>query len=130
MRETIFYIDKSEVREGKLEDVKAAIAKLVAFLDSNVPRAISYGIHLNEDGTQMTVVQVHPDSASLEHHMRVGAPEFAKFKDLVKLKAIEVYGEPSQELLDQLVAKARTLGDGGVAVNKREAGFDRFQLSA
>jgi len=28
-------------------------------------------VYLNEDGTQMTVVHVHSDSASLEFHMRV-----------------------------------------------------------
>ncbi|MDZ5696338.1 hypothetical protein [Chelativorans sp. M5D2P16] len=127
---SIFYLDKSEIREGKLQEVKAAIADLVAFLDSNVPRAVSYGIYLDEGGTQMTVVQIHPDSASLEHHMKVGAPEFAKFKDLVKLQTIEVYGEPSRELLGRLTEKARMLGGDAIAVNGLEAGFERFRLAS
>ena len=129
MSDTIFYVDKSEVRTGKSEELQVAISHLVAFLDENAPRAISYGIYLNEGSTQMTVVQVHPDSASLEHHMKVGAPEFAKFKDLVKLQSIEVYGRPSKELLRRLTEKAQMLGNGEVAVNKLESGFERFQLA-
>ena len=79
MPEPIVYIDKSDVCEGKLDEVKAAISGLVDFINLNVPRAVTYRIYLNESGNQMTVVQIHPDSASLEFHMQIGAPEFAKF---------------------------------------------------
>ncbi|MCT7373870.1 hypothetical protein [Chelativorans salis] len=130
MSETIFYIDKSEVREGKLQQLKAAMGHLVAFLDENVPDAISYGIYLNEAEDQMTVIHAHPDSASLEHHMRIGAPEFAKFKDLVKLKSIQVYGRPSAKVRSLLDEKAKMLGDGGVAVFTLQSGFERFQAAA
>ena len=80
MSEPIVYIDRSDVREGKLGELKAAIEELVNFVESNEARAIAYSVYLNEDGSQMTVVQVHPDSASLEFHMEVAGPAFPKFK--------------------------------------------------
>lgn len=126
MSDPIIYVDKSKVRPGKIEQLKVAVDRLVAFLDSNVPRAISYGVYFDESETEMTVIHVHPDSASLEVHMRAGAPEFERFKDLVTLKAIEIYGGPSGELREQLSGKARMLGDGGVAVHTLRSGFSRF----
>jgi hypothetical protein len=122
----IVYIDRSEVREGKLDALKAAIGELVAFIAANVPRAISYGVYLDAAGTKMTVVQIQPDSAALEYHMKVRAPAFAKFKDLIRLTGIEVYGDPSDRLLNQLDEKARMLGGGGVTVSRLHDGFTRF----
>lgn len=126
MADPIVYIDRSEVREGKLEALKAAIDELVAFIEANVPRAISYGVHLDAAGRAMTVVQIQPDSAALEYHMRVGGPAFAKFRDLIRLTAIEVYGDPSPHLLQQLEDKARMLGGGTVSVQTLQGGFARF----
>ena len=126
MPQPIVYVDQSAIREGKFDHVKAAIGDLVAFIESNVPRALSYGIYLDERGSRMTVVQIHPDSASLEFHMEVGAPAFAKFRDLIRLSSIDVYGAPSDRLLAQLHEKARKLGDGTVAVHTLEAGFTRI----
>jgi hypothetical protein len=37
----------------------------------------------------MAVVQVQPDPAALEFHLKVGGPAFAKSRDLIRLTAIE-----------------------------------------
>jgi len=127
MSAPIIYIDKSSVREGKLSELKAAIRELVEFIESNVPRLIAYSVYLNADETQMTVVQTQPDSASLEFHMDVGGPAFAKFKDLIRLTSMEIYGEPSEGLRKRLLDKARMLGGGEeiITFHKRQAGFSR-----
>jgi hypothetical protein len=122
----IVYIDRSEVREGKLNAVKVAIGELTKFIEANVPRAISYGVYLDETGSKMTVLQIQPDSGALEFHMMVGAPAFAKFRDLITLTAIEVYGVPSDHLLSQLDEKARMLGGASITVHKLQSGFSRF----
>ena len=73
---------------------------------------------------KMTVAAVHPDSASLELHMNIGTPEFAKLAHLLTLTKIECYGQPSQKALGTWRTKAATLGDGGtVVVIGRFAGF-------
>jgi quinol monooxygenase YgiN len=73
MSEPIVYIDTSEIREGKLEELKTAINELVKFVEANEPRLIGYNVYLKEAGTRMTVIHVHPNSASLELHMKVAA---------------------------------------------------------
>lgn len=121
----IVYIDTSVIRDGKLEDLKVAMKGLAAFVESNVPQLISYGFFLDEHQTQMTVVAVHPDSASLEFHMDVGSAEFHKFADLIDLSRIEVYGRVSEAVLERLHQKAQMLGRGTVAVHECYAGFAR-----
>jgi hypothetical protein len=131
MSNAIIYIDTAEVRAGALEELKSAIKELVEFLDANVPRLIAYNVYLSDDGTRMTVVHIHPDSASLEYHMEVGGPAFRQFVELVTLSSIHVYGEPSEKALEQLHEKARFLGSGAVAVevDALQAGFTRLAVS-
>jgi hypothetical protein len=72
----------------------------------------------------MTVVAVHPDSASLELHLDIGGSEFRKVAHLLTLTTIECYGRPSERVMEQLRQKAAALGDGGTVVSvRRFAGF-------
>ena len=122
--EPIVYIDHSDIKDGKLEELKAGIRRLVDFLDAREPQLISYGFHIDEDAGRMTVVAVHPDSASLEFHVEIGGPEFRKLAEFISLTAIEVYGRPSEKALEQVRLKAAVLGDGGTVVSiGRFAGF-------
>ena len=125
MSQPIVYVDTSAIREGKLTELEAAMNSLAAFFEANVPQLISYAFHLDGERTQMTVVAVHPDSASLEFHMDVGAAEFRKFADLIDLVRIEVYGRVSDAVLKRVHQKAQMLGRGTVTVHDFYAGFAR-----
>jgi hypothetical protein len=74
----------------------------------------------------MSLLQIHPDSASLEFHLELGGPIFLKFKDLIQLLTIQIYGEPSENLLEQLHRKAQMLGNAKVTIHNLQAGFSRF----
>ncbi len=122
--EPIVYIDHSDIREGSLEELKAGVRRLVDFIDAREPQLVTYGFYIDEDAAKMTVVAVHPDSASLELHLDIGSAEFRKLAHLLTLTAIECYGRPSERALEQLRHKAATLGDGGTVVSiGRFAGF-------
>jgi hypothetical protein len=125
MAQPIVYIDVSAIRNGKLEEVTAAMKGLASFVEANVPQLISYGFFLNDDRTRMTVVGVHRDSASLQFHLDVGAGEFRKFGGLIDLLKIDVYGRVTEAVLRRLHQKARALGTGTVAVHEFYAGFSR-----
>ena len=122
--EPIVYIDHSDIRDGSLKELKAGIRRLVDFIDAREPQLITYGFYIDEDQAKMTVVAVHPDSASLELHMDIGGEEFRKLAHLITLTAIECYGRPSERALEQMRLKAAALGDGGAVVTiGRFAGF-------
>ncbi len=126
MSEPIVYVDKSEIREGKLEELKAAISELVRFVEAHEPQLVSYGFYLDEAGARMTVVAIHPDSASMEFHMKVAGPLFRRFAELIRLSAIEVYGPLDGALLSQLRQKAQMLGSGAVIAHRLQEGFARL----
>ena len=122
----LVYVDTSEIREGALEELRTAFEELVEFINSSVPRVIVYKVYLSDDGSQVTVVHIHPDSESLERHLEVGGPAFRGFVDLLTLSSIRVYGEPSDRVIRQLQDKAQLLGCTDVSVHAHHAGFDRF----
>ena len=126
MSEPVISLDTSLIRDGRLDELKEAVAELVEFVESNEPRPIVYEVYFDETGSRMTVVQVHPDSASMEYHMRVAGPAFSGFTELVTLSTLDVYGKPSEELLELLRRKVQTLGDATVKVHDLQAGFGRI----
>jgi hypothetical protein len=126
MSNLILYVDTSEVRAGALDTLKQGIGELAEFVETNEPRLIAYNVYFSNDGTTMTVVSVHPDCASLEHHMTVAGPLFRQFVELVTLSSIHIYGEPSEKALRQSQEKAQLLGQGAVVVESLFAGFTRL----
>ncbi len=64
--EPIVYIDHSDIREDSIDELKAGVQRLVDFIDAREPQLITYGFYIDEDAAELTVVAVHPDSASLE----------------------------------------------------------------
>jgi hypothetical protein len=126
MSEPIVYIDHSQIREGKLTEVMARVQELVDFVDTHEPQLVAYGFYIDEPGMRMTLVAIHPNSSSLELHMEIGGPAFRKYIELVDLRMIEVYGRPSDRVLEQLQQKVEMLGKNGtVVVHDRYAGFAR-----
>jgi quinol monooxygenase YgiN len=130
MAAPIVFVDSSEIHEGKLEELRAAVAELAAFVEANEPDPVSYQVYFSDDGRRMTVVQIHPDSASMERHMEIAAPIFTRFADLLTLRTVDVYGSPSHTVLDRLRSKAELLGTATVAVHDLQAGFTRFAVRA
>lgn len=124
MSELIISVDSSDVLEGKLEEVKSTFKELADFVETNEPLPLSY--HVYFDGGLVTVVQVHPNSASMEFHMEVGGPIFQKFAGLLNLSTLDIYGTPSEALLDRLRKKAQMLGPTTLNVHALHAGFTRF----
>ena len=47
MLQPIIYVDASAIRSGKLQQLGDAMKDLAAFVETNVPRLISYGFFLD-----------------------------------------------------------------------------------
>ncbi|GAA0584786.1 hypothetical protein ACFQH5_11435 [Halomonas salifodinae] len=118
----LVYVDTSRVRDGKLEALEAAMTHLAAFVESHVPRLLSYGFFLDQTRTRMTVVAIHPDADSLRFHLDEAGAEFRKFAELIELSRIDVYGQVSDAVLERLHNKARLLGSGTVSIHDHYAG--------
>ncbi|HEU4671498.1 MAG TPA: hypothetical protein VFS32_01215 [Candidatus Limnocylindrales bacterium] len=121
--EPLVYVDRSDIRPGRASELEDAARRLVEHVRSNPRRALSYGIYFSADRSAMTVVHVHPDSDSLDQLLALIAPVLAPFRDLLQLRSIDVYGSPSDAVLERLRAKVALLG-GAITVHRRVAGAD------
>ncbi|MGH9155210.1 MAG: hypothetical protein ACRD1K_05045 [Acidimicrobiales bacterium] len=125
----VVYIDRSDVHEDRWDELEAGIRVLVAFVQEHQPKMASYGFYLDEEAHQMTVVSVHPDSASLERHIDIGGPGFKKLAPFLALREIEVFGHLSERAAALVQQKAAVLGDGGVVTfHEQFVGFDRLNM--
>lgn len=77
----------------------------------------------------MTVVHVHPDSASLARHMEVAGKLFPKFAEFIQLESIDIYGRPTDDLVERLQRKADMLGSGAAKVHDFHVGVGRFSVA-
>jgi hypothetical protein len=128
MSEPVVSIDVSRIHQGRLEELKRAMKELVEFVDANETRPVLYSVYFNDDGSEMTVLQVHPDSASMEFHMDVAGSEFRGLSEFLTLLRIDIYGKASDRLLDLMRQKARMLGNATLVVHGQHAGLARLTV--
>ena len=128
MSEVLVSVDVSLIHDGKLEALKAAMRNLVDFVGANEPEPLAYHAYLDESSSRMTVFQIHPNPYSMERHMKVAGPAFPTFSELLTLLRIDIYGTPTDALLDLLRNKARMLGDAELTVHGLQAGFTRLDM--
>lgn len=125
----IIYVDRSEVAPGRLVELKRRIDELATFVQRNEPRLLAYEVYFDEPGDLMTVIHVHPDSASLASHFAIAGSMFGGFKELLQMRSIDVFGQPDDEVLRLIHTKAADLGGGSVTVHKNDSGFLRLPAS-
>jgi biotin carboxylase len=116
------FIATNRLKEGKLEEERKRVPGLCDFIEANEPRLIAFNEYVNEDGTEVTVVQIHPDADSMEFHMNVvrERAEQAYAETLDATTRIEVYGTPSEAVLEMLRQQA---GSGvSLTVRRRHLG--------
>lgn len=99
----LIHVFTYSIRAGKLEEARKRCAELVDFVETNEPRVIAFHLFLDESGSKLSVVQVHPDSASMEFHLQVNAKHFATAFDYLDAQINEqFYGSMSESLLAEL----------------------------
>ena len=104
MQEPLIFIATNRLKPGRLESERARVPGLVEFVEANEPRLISFNEYVNEAGDEVSVVQVHPDAASMEAHIGIVAERAraAYGETLDATVRIQVFGQPSEEMLTAL----------------------------
>jgi hypothetical protein len=123
MSQHVVFVGTYEIPDGKLDEWKAAIQDMTEFVRENEPRLLRFNSYANPEGTEATTIQVHPDSASLEHHLEVAGSRVRSGVQLVRVKRIELYGTPSAQVVEQLRHAAGISGDWPVIVKGHVQGF-------
>src|SRR6266852_6867700 len=97
-------IATNKLKTGKLEAERRRVPGLVDFIEANEPRLIAFNEYANDDGTEVAVVQVHPDAESMEFHIGIVAERAAQAYEetLDATVSIQVFGAPSDAVLAML----------------------------
>jgi biotin carboxylase len=102
------FIATNRLKPGKLAEKRKRVPGLVEFVSSNEPRLIAFNEYVNDDGTEVAVVQIHPDADSMAFHMEVIAERAAAaYAETVAATAsIQMLGTPSNAVLEMLERQA------------------------
>lgn len=93
------FVSHGRIKPGRLEDFKAYAVRFFPLVEEREPRILAFNTYLDEAGERYTSVQVHPDAASMEHHMKVMGEEIGATFEYVESAGVEVYGELSEAML-------------------------------
>jgi hypothetical protein len=90
----LIFIATSRLKPGKLEAERLRVPGLVDFIEAHEPRLIAFNEYVNEEGTEVGVVQVHPDTESFEFHMgAVRERPLARMKRLSTARQVSRFSE-------------------------------------
>jgi hypothetical protein len=104
----IVFIATNRLKAGQLERERERVQGLVEFIEASEPRLIAFNEYLSEAGDEVTVVQVHPDTASLEAHIEIvrERAQQAYAETLDATVRIQVFGQPTDAILETLREQA------------------------
>ena len=105
------FIATNRLKAGKLDAESRRVPGLSDFIEANEPRLIAFNEFANDEGTEVGVVQVHPDADSFEFHMGMVRERAARAYDetLEATTSIQVFGTPTDTIMEML---SRSAGSG------------------
>ena len=93
-----------DVPVGKTAEVKGLLSELIERCKKEEPTLLSYEFFFNDEGTELYALEWYKDSAAIPAHMGMGAETLQKLLETAKAKRIEVLGDLSDEVREQLSA--------------------------
>lgn len=98
------FVATNRLKPGKLKVEEARVPGLVDFIESSEPRLLAFNEYANEEGTEVGVVQIHPDTDSFEFHMQTVRERASRAYEetLDATTSIDVFGSPTARILEML----------------------------
>jgi NAD(P)-dependent dehydrogenase (short-subunit alcohol dehydrogenase family) len=111
----LIFIATNRLKPGAIDAERARVPDQVQFLERSEPRLIAFHEYANADGTEVTVVQVHPDAESMTVHLPTVQERAARAYEetLDATVSVQIFGEAAPGMLESLEQQAGT----GVAVS-------------
>ena len=130
MAQPFVFIGTHRLKEGKLDAFRSECATLVEVAEANEPRLIAFNFYASEDGSEVSVVQVHPDADSMLVHMQVLREHISSAFDedgaLAETVSIQIFGTPNDAVLGMIEHLSRE----GAPVTVKAHGLAGFTRSA
>ena len=94
MTAPFIFVGTHRIKEGQVDAYIEYFREFAEFVKENEPRLIVFEGYVNDEGTRMTIVQVHPDAESMDFHMQTIGKHIGEAYDrfLDGTERIDVYG--------------------------------------
>ena len=100
----LIFVATNRLKPGQLDAERRRVPGLVEFVEQNEPQLIAFNEYVNDNGTEVTVVQVHPDAASMQKHLAIIGERAAQAYDetLDATLAIQIFGPVDPQMLNTM----------------------------
>jgi hypothetical protein len=109
MAETILFISRHRIKEGKLEELRQLIPQMLPMIEGDKPRTVLFQSYLSEDEAAVSFVHVFPDAEAMDLHLEGAEQRSAAAYEFFQPLAFTIYGSPSQQALDTMSREAQQL---------------------
>jgi NAD(P)-dependent dehydrogenase (short-subunit alcohol dehydrogenase family) len=122
----LVFIATNRLKPGKADAERRRVPDLVRFVEDHEPQLIAFNEYLSDDGSETTVVQVHPDAASMTKHLGIVAERAAAAyaETLDGTVTIQVYGSMDAKTLEAMRAQTGN-GTTVTVASEHLGGFTR-----
>jgi quinol monooxygenase YgiN len=121
MSDHVIYLDRFQIREGKLDDFNRYAKEYSEFVEKNEPGVISFNFYVDEDGTEGTAVFAFFDAEALDLHLGLAGSRFQEGYQLLSATDIELLGRPSDRAIEMAASFNASLK------TRLLAGFSRYE---
>lgn len=121
------FIGTHRIADGQLEAFKKDAHALVQLVREREPQLLAFNFFLNEDETEVSVVQVHPDADSMLTHMQVAKEHITEATEtLLSTKDTQIYGATNEAVVGMI----SQLTQAGVPMTVKPVHLDGFTRSS
>ena len=100
---------------------------MVQLVREREPQLLAFNFFLNEDETEVSVVQVHPDADSMLTHMQVAKEHITEATEtLLSTKDTQIYGATNEAVVGMI----SQLTQAGVPMTVKPVHLDGFTRSS
>lgn len=96
------YIGTNTIQDGKVEECRKMLQAIADLVEAKEPRVIAFNFYVDEPNRLAVCVQVHPDAASMDNHMRVISEHLETAYDVLEETVSEqLYGAGGERMVDE-----------------------------
>lgn len=120
------FINTYKIKEGQLGAFREGFRQVLDLVEARQPRVLFFASYLDEEGTEATVLQIHPDPESFENHMKLAAEHIRGSVDSVDWSTmrIQLLGNMNETVLENM---RQVAGSGGqVTIKEPDSWVDRL----
>ncbi|HSF81348.1 MAG TPA: hypothetical protein VLA49_08945 [Anaerolineales bacterium] len=110
MTEPIVFISHHKVKAGKLEDLRQYTQKSMPLIEAGKPGTVVMLAYLNEDNSEISFFHLFPNAPAMDDHMQGAGDRSQNAYAYLEPRSFEIFGKPSQGVLEVLRAQAKQLG--------------------